>query len=68
MTNITVLQSEIDLFLDGAFQVHASVCGGAIDLYDADGYYMDTLDADEASIEDIRLTSYDLVSIGYCGK
>ena len=64
MTNITVLQSEIDLFLDGSFQVHTSVNGGAIDLYDADGYYMDTLDADEANIADIS----DLVSIGYYGK
>ncbi len=64
MTNITVLQSEIDLFLDGAFQVHTSVNGGAIDLHDADGYYLDTLDADEANIEDIS----DLVSIGYYGK
>tara|TARA_R100000315_G_C5082071_1_gene47501 strand:- start:179 stop:373 length:195 start_codon:yes stop_codon:yes gene_type:complete len=64
VTNITVLQSEIDLFLDGAFQVHTSVNGGAIDLHDADGYYLDTLDADEANIEDIS----DLVSIGYYGK
>jgi hypothetical protein len=37
MTNITVLQSEIDSYLDGAFQVHASVNGGAIDLHDANG-------------------------------
>jgi hypothetical protein len=64
VTNITVLQSEIDSYLDGAFQVHASVNGGAIDLHDADGYYLDTLDADEANIEDIS----DLVSIGWYGK
>ena len=64
MTNITILQSEIDQFLDTNFQVYTSVNGGAVDLYDANGYYLDTLDADEANIEDIS----DLVSIGYYGK
>ena len=61
MVNINTLQSEIDLFLDGAFQVYTSVNGGAIDLHDANGYYYDTLDEDEADIE----TLSDLVKIGY---
>ena len=53
MSNITVLQSEIDLFLDGSFQVHTSVCGGAIDLHDADGVWIATLDNDEATLDTI---------------
>ena len=53
MTNITVLQSEIDSYLDGAFQVHASVNGGAIDLHDANGVWIATLDTDEATMENI---------------
>tara|TARA_A100000172_G_scaffold51260_1_gene32257 strand:+ start:207 stop:401 length:195 start_codon:yes stop_codon:yes gene_type:complete len=64
MTNITVLQSEIDLFLDGAFQVHASVCGGAIDLHGEGGEYLGTLDADEACLEEVVV----LLLPGYCGK
>ena len=53
MTNITVLQSEIDEFLDSSFQVHTSVNGGAIDLQDADGVWIATLDVDEATLDTI---------------
>ena len=53
MTNITVLQSEIDQFLDTNFQVYTSVNGGAVDLYDANGVWIATLDTDEATLENI---------------
>jgi hypothetical protein len=53
MTNITVLQSEIDEFLDSNFQVHTSVNGGAVDLHDANGVWIATLDTDEATLENI---------------
>ena len=58
MSNITVLQSEIDLFLDGSFQVHTSVNGGAIDLHDANGVYIATLDEDEATLEVIGNSTF----------
>ena len=53
MTNITVLQSEIDLFLDGVFQVCVSANAGDeyVDVYDAGGRYRCTLEADEATFE-----------------
>ena len=53
MSNISFLQSEIDQHLDGAFQVCTSVHGGAIDLLDANGYYVATLDEDEATLDTI---------------
>ena len=58
MTNITVLQSEIDEFLDGSFQVHTSVTGGAIDLHDANGVWIATLDEDEATLEVIGNSTF----------
>ncbi len=58
MTNITVLQSEIDEFLDGSFQVHTSVNGGAIDLHDANGVWIATLDEDEATLEVIGNSTF----------
>tara|TARA_R100001086_G_scaffold181763_1_gene101142 strand:- start:230 stop:424 length:195 start_codon:yes stop_codon:yes gene_type:complete len=61
MTNITVLQSQIDEFLvkeHGSFQVHASVHGGAIDLHDADGVFIATLDEDEATLEVIGNSTF----------
>jgi hypothetical protein len=51
MTNISFLESEIDLHLDGRYRVCTSVHGGAIDLHDANGYYVATLDEDEATFE-----------------
>ena len=53
MSNISFLQSEIDQHLDGNFQVHTSVNGGAIDLHDQHGWWMATLDEDEATLETI---------------
>ena len=58
MTNITVLQSEIDEFLDGSFQVHTSVNGGAIDLHDANGVWIATLEEDEATLEVIGNSTF----------
>ena len=58
MTNITVLQSEIDEFLDASFQVHTSVNGGAIDLHDANGVWIATLDEDEATLEVIGNSTF----------
>ena len=58
MTNITVLQSEIDEFLDSSFQVHTSVNGGAIDLHDANGVWIATLDEDEATLEVIGNSTF----------
>jgi|TARA_R100000482_G_C5036961_1_gene106581 hypothetical protein len=52
MTNITILQSEIDQFLDGIFQVY--VCAAddtCVSVYDAGGRYRCTLEADEATFE-----------------
>mgnify|MGYP003117050952 FL=1 len=51
MTNITILQSEIDQFLDGGFQVHTSVNGGAVDVHDQHGWWIATLDEDEATLD-----------------
>ena len=51
MTNITVLQSEIDQHLDGGFQVSTSVNGGAVDVHDQHGWYVATLDDDEATLD-----------------
>jgi len=53
MSNISFLQSEIDQHLDGAFRVHTSVNGGAIDLHDQHGWWIATLDEDEATLETI---------------
>ena len=53
MSNISFLQSEIDQHLDGNFQVHTSVNGEAIDLHDADGVWIATLDNDEATLDTI---------------
>tara|TARA_R110002126_G_scaffold128653_1_gene271222 strand:- start:757 stop:942 length:186 start_codon:yes stop_codon:yes gene_type:complete len=58
MSNISFLQSEIDQHLDGAFQVHTSVNGGAIDLHDADGVWIATLDEDEATLEVIGNSTF----------
>ncbi len=58
MSNISFLQSEIDQYLDGSFQVHTSVNGGAIDLHDADGVYIATLDEDEATLEVIGNSTF----------
>jgi|TARA_R110000744_G_scaffold292747_1_gene403230 hypothetical protein len=54
MTNIQFLQSEVNEFLGGAFQVHTSVNGGAVDIHDAEGWYVVTLDSDEATLEGIE--------------
>ena len=51
VTNITILQSEIDQFLDGGFQVHTSVNGGAVDVHDQHGWWIATLDEDEATLD-----------------
>ena len=51
MSNITILQSEIDQFLDGSFQVHTSVSGGFVDLHDQHGWWIATLDEEEATLE-----------------
>jgi hypothetical protein len=53
MSNITILQSEIDQHLDGNFQVYTSVNGGAVDVHDQQGWYVATLDDDEATLETI---------------
>jgi hypothetical protein len=58
MSNISFLQSEIDQHLDGSFQVHVSVNGGAIDLHDADGVWIATLDEDEATLEVIGNSTF----------
>jgi hypothetical protein len=64
MTNITVLQSEIDLFLDGVFQVCVSANAGDeyVDVYDAGGRYRCTLEADEANFEYISANQTDIMT------
>ena len=45
MTDITSLQLDIDLFLNGEFSVSTSALGGpGIDLHDGAGYYLATYD------------------------
>jgi hypothetical protein len=54
MTNIQFLQAEVDEFLGAAFRVLSSVNGGAVDIYDQQGWYVVTLDDDEATLEGIQ--------------
>jgi hypothetical protein len=54
MTNIQFLQAEVDEFLGAAFRVLSSVNGGAVDIYDQQGWYVVTLDEDEATLEGIQ--------------
>ena len=45
MNDITSLQLDIDLFLNGEFTVSTSALGGpGIDLHDGAGYYLATYD------------------------
>ena len=53
MSNISFLQSEIDQHLDGNFQVHTSVNGGFVDLHDQHGWWIATLDDEEATLDTI---------------
>tara|TARA_Y100000114_G_scaffold142941_1_gene150027 strand:+ start:760 stop:939 length:180 start_codon:yes stop_codon:yes gene_type:complete len=54
---VSNLQFEVDQFLDGKFQVHTSTCGGAVDLHDHEGWWLTTLEEDEANIENISAIS-----------
>tara|TARA_R110002110_G_scaffold406795_1_gene627129 strand:- start:338 stop:559 length:222 start_codon:yes stop_codon:yes gene_type:complete len=63
MTNITVLQSEIDLFLDGVFQVYVSAGDDScVSLYDAGGCYLATLDEEYATFEYISQNESSLMT------
>jgi len=54
---VSNLQFEVDQFLGGKFQVHTSTCGGAVDLHDHEGWWLTTLEEDEANIENISAIS-----------
>ena len=58
MTNIQFLQAEVDEFLGAAFRVLSSVNGGAVDIYDQQGWYVVTLDEDEATLEVIGNSTF----------
>ena len=63
MTNITILQSEIDQFLDGIFQVYVSAGDDTcVSVYDAGGSYRCTLEADEATFEYISANQTDIMT------
>ena len=55
---VSNLQFEVDQFLDGKYQVHTSTCGGAVDLHDHEGWWLATLEEDDAIIENISAISF----------
>jgi hypothetical protein len=55
---VSNLQFEVDQFLDGKFQVHTSTCGGAVDLHDHEGWWLATLEEEDANIENISAISF----------
>ena len=50
---VSNLQFEVDQCLAGKYQVHTSTCGGAVDLHDHEGWWLTTLDEEEANIENM---------------
>ena len=55
---VSNLQFEVDQFLNGKYEVHTSTCGGAVDLHDHEGWWLATLEEDDANIENISTISF----------